>query len=256
MDVHIWAKPFDPLREHDSPLDGQEFVPQEGINILMLHGAFIEGARRPLDALPYQMQQHPVFEEDIPEGVDYVALGHIHKPTIHELENGTIVGNPGSIETLDRTEQEFPNGFIVARLGAKPHVDFQELKTRSTAVHSFQVTTDMEDGTAAILHFLEQIRDEELVLWLDIEGTLTEEQFRTLDMRKIYEAANELFFAYTIKREIEYAPYGIRIGRRIATPVEAFTDFVQRRIEEVPESSRQIHKDALRKGLKYLEDEG
>jgi len=202
------------------------------------------------------MQQHPIFEAEIPHGIDYVALGHIHKPAIHELGNGTIVGNPGSIETLDRTELEFPNGFIVVRLGDRLHANFQELCTRRTAVESFRVTTDMEDATSEILQFLERIRDKELVLWLDIEGTLTDEQLRMLDMHKIYEAANEFFFAYTIKREIEYAPYGIRIGQRIKTPLEAFTNLIQQRIQEVPESSRQIYKDALQKGREYLGDEG
>ncbi len=72
-----------------SPVAGWNILDKNRINILVCHG----------DMTSASSQTGPVSKKDIADsGFDYIALGHIHKPSGLQSENGVFYSYPGCIE--------------------------------------------------------------------------------------------------------------------------------------------------------------
>jgi len=254
--VCILGKSFNPSRERESPLQGQA-IPTEGdVNILMLHGSFYEGAYP--DNLPAAMQQHPVRSEEIPASIHYVALGHIHKRKLFHHQNGSWVGNPGSIEMLSLDEKDYEHSFIWVECdGRTTSARFIELPTRPYEVAEFELSETMQDPTTRILEFLEARADVEKLLWLNLKGKITPSQYDSLDLRRVYEATESMFFAFQLNREeLSVQGYGRIYAQEIQSPIQAFQERIEALIKKAAsEEERKLLEAVQGKGFYYLTQE-
>jgi len=68
--------------------------------------------------------------ELIPEGFNYYAAGHVHKPYMQEFKTG-VLAYPGCTETTDYVEAKFDKGFYHVRVDEKGgvHPEFVQLQS-------------------------------------------------------------------------------------------------------------------------------
>ncbi|MBE6691958.1 MAG: hypothetical protein E7586_01325 [Ruminococcaceae bacterium] len=89
LGVDVYGFGFDSKNCLSSPVVGWRGLDKEKINILVCHG----------DMSAANSTTGPIAKNDIAEsGFDYIALGHIHKSTGLQQENGVYYGYPGCIE--------------------------------------------------------------------------------------------------------------------------------------------------------------
>ena len=257
FDVNVYGKPFNPLQETASPLENFTIKLGSGINIMMLHGAFVNGKPRGLEELPYQMQQHPIFESQLPKNLSYLALGHLHRPTIIETKEGAIVGNPGSPETLDRTEIEYGNSFIWAEFTQSSckakHIS---IKGRECKIFTYELKPEIDEVTTDINHFLEHNKSKEAIAWIDLTGKISEVQYRNFDMQQIINTADNYFFAYVFDRtQLQHEKYGKIFDKyKLTSPLQAVRDYVERKMKNLSKSQQELYLKALEKATKYFGD--
>lgn len=102
-------------------------LPTDSVRIVMahllIHGGMVGGGERQL----YMGDNYAVHPEQIPDGVDYVALGHLHLcQSIKSTAEGRYCGSPLQ---LDFSETDKPSGFLLldAEPGKRVVANFKEL---------------------------------------------------------------------------------------------------------------------------------
>jgi DNA repair exonuclease SbcCD nuclease subunit len=102
------------------------------INILCLHQA-IDGATVGPSNYTFRNREEVIDIDDIPDGINLVLSGHIHRRQILRTRTGIPVIYSGSIERTSFAERDEPKGFYditVASDSAQPRIKFIELPTR------------------------------------------------------------------------------------------------------------------------------
>lgn len=90
LGVDVYGFSFDGKNDRGNPLTGYPTLDRERINLLCCHGDLDGGAQSPYGAFT---------RADLARsGFDYVALGHIHKGTGLQCENGVYWAYPGCVE--------------------------------------------------------------------------------------------------------------------------------------------------------------
>ncbi|HLC78857.1 MAG TPA: exonuclease SbcCD subunit D [archaeon] len=253
-EITIHGKSYDPMNEFSSPLVNTNLKLDKGKHILLLHGAYVKGKPRPLNELPYQMQQHPIFESLLPKNLTYLALGHIHTPIIIQASNGAVVGVPGGLEILEKDESGKEKGFIFAEIGDSCKARFVAIEIRPTKLLQFEIKPEIKDVTNEITLFLEKNRNPKAIAWINLTGTITEEQYTNLDMRKLILAADACFFAYAFDRtQMEHARYGKIFAKyQIISPFQAVVDYVEKKMNNVSPETKLMYEKVLTKARTYL----
>ena len=107
-DVNIYGYGFSDFYSETVNLSQIKIEDKNKLNILLIHGT-LDGS----DAA--EKMYNPISRKKIEEiGFDYVALGHIHKNNINEIENNKII-YPGSMISLGFDEQG-EHGMVVGEL--------------------------------------------------------------------------------------------------------------------------------------------
>lgn len=89
LGVDVYGFGYDSKQYLSSPVTGWTIRDSSRINILVCHGDMFGGSET----------TGPISKRDIADsGFDYIALGHIHKPTGLLNENGVYYAYPGCIE--------------------------------------------------------------------------------------------------------------------------------------------------------------
>lgn len=139
-------------------------------------------------------------------GIDYVALGHIHKHQLVQHEPPMVY--PGSLERVDFGEKDEPKGCVLVELtGKRASWSFHALAARPfvSIEHDLRSSSDPL-GLVATLIGRQELR--EAVVRLELQAT--REQAATLrdeELRGMLEAAGA-FVVASVKIEVE------RTGRR------------------------------------------
>lgn len=108
LGADVYGFAFDGKSERQNPLTGYPFRNPERINLLCCHGELNGGAGS---------ENGPFAERDLGAcGFDYVALGHIHKGTGLQCENGVYWAYPGCIEGRGFDETG-PKGVLLGNIG-------------------------------------------------------------------------------------------------------------------------------------------
>jgi exonuclease SbcD len=155
----------DRLRDQANNLDPT--LPAIVVGHAHLFGARI-GAERLLTMGSDPMYDPQTF--DLP-GVDYVALGHIHKHQALRQAPPPIV-YAGSIERVDFGEEGEDKGWVAVEIGAKGHAEweFRKVKARTFVTIDAKVESDnaTQDVVRAIVRRADQLPDAIVKLRIDV----------------------------------------------------------------------------------------
>ncbi len=205
--------------------------PSPGHTVMLFHGglegqiARYQGALRYNDLLPLKEA-----------GVDYLALGHIHKSYV---EQGWIF-NPGSIEANNIEESNYDRGVFLVELGeegikAELKTDYYQrslvrLKLKATGQES---ASEVEASAIALLQAaIPDLINPEVqpIVELRIEGQVGFDRFE-LDTKKLQQELQRLSGAliFLLKYDvdaIEYASPLAEDATRLEIEQEVFTDLL------------------------------
>jgi DNA repair protein SbcD/Mre11 len=122
---------------------------------------------------------------DLP-GIDYVALGHIHKHQVLHYASPPVV-YAGSIDRVDFGEQDEPKGWVYAEIHEKGRAEwqFRQVKARPFLTIEARVESDnaTEDVVRAIARHADQLDNAIVRLRIDVApervGELRDDDIRT-----------------------------------------------------------------------------
>ena len=210
-----------------------ELPPASGPSILMFHHglegqiARYSGALRYREMLPLQQA-----------GIDYLALGHIHKSY---SEEGWIF-NPGSIEANNVEESQFDRGVFLVEIDKKGQIK-AELKTDYQQRSIVRLTQKMRTGDAiesveaGAIAIIEKaikakkiIPDQQPIVELRITGTVGFDRL-DVDTRSLQKQLQEKCQAliFLLRYDVDSADYASPISEessRLEVEQEVFTDLL------------------------------
>ncbi|MFX1537013.1 MAG: exonuclease SbcCD subunit D [Promethearchaeota archaeon] len=138
-----------------------------------------------------------ILPDSFPEKFDYVALGHIHKQQISEVDPRLVY--PGGIELIDFGEKDEKKGYAIVDLSSKePQVEFRSVPVRPMVQVNVS-TIGVVDPTQKVLDDLKLQDLKDLIVRLRIEAT--QHQKDHIDLPKIhnYFATKSEVFWHDIK---------------------------------------------------------
>jgi DNA repair exonuclease SbcCD nuclease subunit len=140
--------------------------------------------------------------ELIPEGFNYYAAGHVHKPYKDKFKTGLLVYS-GCTETVDFREAEIKKGFYHVKVNEKCHVsvDFIELEAHRRFLILEQDFTGINPTKITEMAVqLVKARDEEGVILVPVlKGTLPAEASRAeVDVAQIRGAAEHALLVHPL----------------------------------------------------------
>ncbi|MCW4034436.1 MAG: DNA repair exonuclease [Candidatus Bathyarchaeota archaeon] len=148
-----------------------------------------------------EAEAHP---EDLPEGFNYYAGGHIHKPYISRLKGGLVVYSGGT-ETASYSEAASQKGFYHVKV-SKSGVPKPERVALET-VRKFKVLDQTYTGltpakiTEAVVDLVKQNDEPEAIVVPVIRGVLPAEMGRgEIDLTKIRQAAKKALLVHPVVR--------------------------------------------------------
>jgi len=254
LNVCISGKSYFSQRESENPIGGQR-IPLDGdINVLMLHGS-LQGLDV-VSSVPQLSSQNPFTPRDIPQKLDFLALGHYHNAFDRRVGR-CLVCNPGSIERLTWAEINDSKGFYWVELNRDgSECEFMGLKTRPMRDEQFAFTgEEADDPTSAVTEFLAGKKDKEMMLRLKLTGLIPQSTYSKLRLSDIYRAGLEAFFFLAVDRsELEISKVGKVFTGRTETPAEAFAARMEALIRDSvgdPEKVKML-REAKEVGLSYL----
>jgi len=165
-------------------------------NIFVFHGALDIPSLKP----PYMEAE--ISPELIPEGFNYYAAGHIHKPYKEEFKKGLLVYS-GSIETVNYDEVKNEKGFYYVRVDENGNVNPQFIKLEST--RKFLVLEQDFTGmtpskiTELAVQLVKGADEPGVVIIPVLKGTLPVEASRAaVDIAKVRNAAEKALIVHPV----------------------------------------------------------
>jgi DNA repair exonuclease SbcCD nuclease subunit len=164
LGVDVYGFGFTSRNYLSSPVAGWKIRDRSRINILVCHGDMVGG----------EETAGPITKREIAEsGFDYIALGHIHKPTGLLCENGVYYSYPGCIEGRGFDEQGY-KGAMYGTVG-KDKTEMSLIRFSKSRYESVSVDIG---GASEKMEALDIIRaairpyTEDTALRLTLEGEL------------------------------------------------------------------------------------
>lgn len=254
--VCISGKSYFPQFENTNPLQNIK-VPLEGqYNILIIHGS-LQGLNV-ITSVPEMANQNPFHADDIPIGLNHLALGHFHNYFVRDYENCKIV-NTGSIEKLTWSEINDDKGFAWIELnGSESKCDFLKLPTRKMENLELELSNDIANVKDYVMEYLKNYFDPEKIVRLNLKGELSQDQYGKLKINEIYNACKDSFFVLDLRKsELEIEGYGRTFFEKIDSPMDAFSKRLDMLIQKTgeDEENKKFLEEVKRNGIKYLERE-
>ena len=142
--------------------------------------------------------------ESLPEGFDYYAGGHIHKPYKSTFRNGLLVYSGGT-ETASYDEAKIEKGFcnVYVSKSGKPKLERVRLETPRKFVILEQTYTGLTPSkiTEAAVRHVKENDTEEAILVPVIKGVLPAAAGRAeIDLAQIRRAAEKALFVHPVLR--------------------------------------------------------
>jgi len=228
--------------------------PGPGSTVMMFHHGLEGQIARYQGALRYK-DLEPLKEA----GVDYLALGHIHKNYTY----GDWIFNPGSIEANSVEEVDFDRGVYVVEIdGSTIHAELKSdytqrpvVRLRCKVTESDEAEQVMETARSVIQSAIERkvVRpEEEPIVELRIGGYLGFNRL-DLDVRQLQAELQELSHAliFLLKFEAEQREYGSQVvegSDRQTIEREVFLDLI------AANATYRRRSDDIAQGLMDLKD--
>ncbi|HKZ94567.1 MAG TPA: metallophosphoesterase [Candidatus Bathyarchaeia archaeon] len=172
---------------------------QSRFNIFMFHMAM----DLPYIDKPYQMEAEG-SPELMPDGFNYFAGGHVHKPSTSKFKDGTLAYS-GSTETVNYDDAHIDKGFYHVEVDAhgEPTINRVKLETPRRFIVLEPDYTGMLPAkiTQAAIQQIKDNDQEGAVIVLVVKGVLPAEASRAeVDLTQIRESAKKALFVYPILR--------------------------------------------------------
>jgi len=176
-------------RDYFRAVDSEAFRSQPGFKIFQFHAAVEEYLPESLRA-----HIHGVRLDDLPEGCDYYAGGHIHYTYEGEGPHGGLLINPGAVFGTSRTDLE--NGqegrthqgvVIVTVEHGRPTAEFVDTAPRD-AVRLVDVDVSGKTAEQARAELERRLSDEQApgaLLFPRVHGTLSDGTLATLALTQV-----------------------------------------------------------------------
>jgi exonuclease SbcD len=170
-------------------------------NILVFHMALDIPAIKP------PKMEAEAAPEVLPEGFNYYAGGHIHKPYRSVFKGGLLVYSGGT-ETASYDEAKIEKGFYHVKVGrsGKPKLDRIRLETPRKFVIVEQTYTGLTPAkiTEAAVRLVKESEEPEAVVVPVIKGVLPAEATRgEIDLAQIRNAAEKALLVHPVLRLTE-----------------------------------------------------
>ncbi|NCB52806.1 MAG: DNA repair exonuclease [Clostridia bacterium] len=205
------------------------------INIMVLHGDTSGG------------EYNPVLEDDIAKsGLDYLALGHIHKFSGIKKAGRTCYAYPGCIEGRG-FDEDGEKGFITGTVG-KDGCALRFIPAGGREYHIRKIDlTGRSDAAAAILENLPENAGRDvyrLIMTGEFSGGINPDKLQSLIAGSFYRAA---------VRDETYLPRDIWAGAEEDTLTGGFLRRLRAEFEAAPDEEKRLMTMAVRYGLAALE---
>jgi len=164
-------------------------------NIFVFHGA----VNLPNVNSPFEPE---ILPEQLPEGFDYYAAGHVHERFMIKFKTG-VLSYSGCTETADYKEAKYPKGFLHVTVNEKGQIDAKSVELTSTRdfVIFEQDFTGMASAkiTELAAQLVKDVDSEGVVIIPVLKGTLPIEASRAeIDISKIRSAAEKALLVHPI----------------------------------------------------------
>jgi len=152
---------------------------------------------------PYQMEAE-ASPEIMPDGFNYFAGGHVHKPWSGKFKNG-LLAYSGSTETVSYDDARFDKGFYHVEVNEKgvPTLNWIRLESPRRFLVLDQDYTGMlpAEITDEAVKLVKENDEDGAIVVLILKGTLPSEANRAeVDVVRIREAAQRALLVYPILR--------------------------------------------------------
>jgi len=168
-------------------------------NIFLFHMAI----DLPYIEKPYQMEAEG-SPELIPDGFNYFAGGHVHKPSKIKFKNGLLVYS-GCTETVNYDDAQIEKGFYHVQVDEKgtPTLNHIALQTPRSFIVLEPDYTGMLPAkiTQSAVQLVKENDQDGVIIVLVLKGVLPAEASRAeVDLAQIREAAHKALLVYPISR--------------------------------------------------------
>ncbi len=239
--------------ENQNPMRGVTVDKGADYNIFMVHGSLQGLGVRP--NTPEMAAQNPFYAQDIPDGVDYLAMGHFHN-SFERAHGRCRIVNPGSVERLDWSEFDDKKAFAWVDMNESgADVDFIPLEMRPMESSSLSLNRNAGDLTKVVREHLAQSRDPEKLFRLGLEGSLNKDEFSKLNFGDLLNYARDAFFDFDLVRDgLSVEGERIFLGR-VDSPEHAFAKRLEGLIaKSASDEERRFLGDVKEAGMILLEE--
>jgi DNA repair exonuclease SbcCD nuclease subunit len=226
-------------------------VEKKGTQICLAHASLIGMNVAPDN--PNDSFYNPFGVNDIPDSIDYLALGHYHNHFERNLGERKIC-NPGSIERLTWQDANTEKGFIFAEVANEnSRTTFIPLKTRKYENVKLVLDKDTQNIHEAIVSNLSQYTDPERLLRVNVSCSISHEQRRALQISELMNDLQPHFFHLDISFDFNLPDRKKIWMGKVDNPASAFINYIEELIHRSSsEDERKNLNDAKILGLQYL----
>lgn len=256
LDIAVTGISFDhSLNPNTNPLQHYNIkIPIEGdVNIAIMHYNFA-GFR-----IPKHWEAPTISPENIPEDLDYLALGHVHSRGSMHIGR-TLVAYPGSTERRSFNEEEdVSKGFLEVKVrhDDRAEASFVEIPARSLKTFEIVLDEKVENPIEHILKSVDKSKSETLAR-LIIRGSLPLDKIRNYNKAELLKHLEKKFF-YTLidDSELKCLFRKVELRTSITGPIEAYRKAVEAHMEKASnEEEKRVLEKTLTLGLTVLEEVG
>ena len=241
-ECHFYGFAFD-SRKSNTSFDEFKSTGSEGFHIALLHGSLGVG-----EHIEMHNRSVPLKAKKLGKtGMDYIALGHYHN--FDEVdEGGAKTVYPGTLEGMQFGE-DGDRWLVVAELSTKGiKIQKEKFNKRSLISETIDLS-DSSDATAAVRDKLKELADENMLLKLELTGSVNS----VVDIASLLNAYEERFFMLKIDDNLSLLDSEQIENLRSEMSVRGkFVDSLLDGLEDTDERERSLRELALRKGLAHL----
>jgi len=251
--VQVLGKSYNSINQGRNPFTNYP-MKKKGIQICLIHASLIGMNVTPDN--PFDSSYNPFGVNDIPQAVDYLALGHYHNYFERTIEKRMIC-NPGSIERLTWQDSDSDKGFIFAEVDDRNFkTTFIPLKSREHETFQFTVDKTVHNISELIVSQLSQYSNPEQMIRVNVTCNITNEQKRSLQISELMNNLQSQFFHIDLNFEFNLPNHKkYRLGKP-DNPSSAFSTYMDGMIDQCASEQEKKHlHDAKQLGLNYLGQE-